>query len=169
MSLDPLALTASVTSVWLAAQTSLDPPRPSDRLAILDAARRLPLSDRTSLHLVQLQSYLRLCVVRRIADIPPSGCAFLQWTQLPLIPSDQLTPSINNIGVYGFSGGPSSPSDPPPGQPGDVQYELARFVKNRWKEEEWETTWFMNPPRLQSVKLLPHYHVFARLKSPGEV
>ncbi|KAJ7256779.1 hypothetical protein B0H12DRAFT_1015657 [Mycena haematopus] len=38
------------------------------------------------------------------------------------------------------------------------------FVKNRWKEEEWETAWFVNPPRLQSVPGLAHVHVFARHK-----
>ncbi|KAJ7723321.1 hypothetical protein B0H14DRAFT_3005801 [Mycena olivaceomarginata] len=38
------------------------------------------------------------------------------------------------------------------------------FVKNRWKEGEWETAWFVNPPRLQSVPGLAHVHVFARHK-----
>ncbi|KAJ7022716.1 hypothetical protein C8F04DRAFT_1137115 [Mycena alexandri] len=38
------------------------------------------------------------------------------------------------------------------------------FVKNRWIEEEWETAWFVNPPRLQSVPGLAHIHVFARHK-----
>ncbi|KAJ6504602.1 hypothetical protein C8R47DRAFT_1102890 [Mycena vitilis] len=38
------------------------------------------------------------------------------------------------------------------------------FVRNRWVEEEWETAWFVNPPRLQSVPGLAHVHVFARHK-----
>ncbi|KAJ7600939.1 hypothetical protein C8J56DRAFT_767776 [Mycena floridula] len=38
------------------------------------------------------------------------------------------------------------------------------FVRNRWKETDWETAWFVNPPRLQSVPGLDHIHVFARLK-----
>ncbi|KAJ7367310.1 hypothetical protein DFH08DRAFT_680409 [Mycena albidolilacea] len=38
------------------------------------------------------------------------------------------------------------------------------FVKNRWKDGEWETAWFVNPPRLQSVPGLAHVHVFARHK-----
>ncbi|KAK7048654.1 hypothetical protein R3P38DRAFT_2870686 [Favolaschia claudopus] len=38
------------------------------------------------------------------------------------------------------------------------------FVRSRWKEEEWETAWFVNPPRLQSVPGLAHVHVFARHK-----
>ncbi|CAA7262916.1 unnamed protein product [Cyclocybe aegerita] len=42
--------------------------------------------------------------------------------------------------------------------------EVHRFVKNRWLESEWETAWFVNPPRLQSVPGLAHIHVFARHK-----
>ncbi|KAF4617925.1 hypothetical protein D9613_005762 [Agrocybe pediades] len=42
--------------------------------------------------------------------------------------------------------------------------EVHRFVKNRWKESDWETAWFVNPPRLQSVPGLAHIHVFARHK-----
>ncbi|KAJ8518416.1 hypothetical protein ONZ45_g4506 [Pleurotus djamor] len=38
------------------------------------------------------------------------------------------------------------------------------FVKDRWLESKWETAWFVNPPRLQSVPGLAHIHVFARLK-----
>ncbi|KAJ3533542.1 hypothetical protein NMY22_g7293 [Coprinellus aureogranulatus] len=36
------------------------------------------------------------------------------------------------------------------------------FVKTRWNEDIWETAWFVNPPRLQSVPGLAHIHVFAR-------
>ncbi|KAF9525517.1 hypothetical protein CPB83DRAFT_545845 [Crepidotus variabilis] len=42
--------------------------------------------------------------------------------------------------------------------------EVHRYVKNRWLEDEWETAWFVNPPRLQSVPGLAHVHVFARRK-----
>ncbi|KAK0188092.1 hypothetical protein F5146DRAFT_1207953 [Armillaria mellea] len=38
------------------------------------------------------------------------------------------------------------------------------FVKRRWIEAEWETAWFVNPLRLQSVPGLAHIHVFARHK-----
>jgi len=40
--------------------------------------------------------------------------------------------------------------------------EVDEFVRRRWNEEEWETAWFVNPPRLQSVPGLAHIHVFAR-------
>lgn len=47
--------------------------------------------------------------------------------------------------------------------------EVHRFVIGRWREEEWETAWFVNPPRLQSVKGLAHAHVFARKKDADDV
>ncbi|KAF8627394.1 hypothetical protein AX17_006209 [Amanita inopinata Kibby_2008] len=43
--------------------------------------------------------------------------------------------------------------------------EIDTFIKNRWAEEIWETAWFVNPPRLQSVPELSHIHVFARNKT----
>lgn len=46
--------------------------------------------------------------------------------------------------------------------------EVSAFVKRRWQENKWETAWFVNPPRLQSVPGLAHIHVFARKKSPEE-
>ncbi|EKM79241.1 hypothetical protein AGABI1DRAFT_113826 [Agaricus bisporus var. burnettii JB137-S8] len=42
--------------------------------------------------------------------------------------------------------------------------EVHEFVKRRWDESEWETAWFVNPPRLQSVPGLAHIHVFAKQK-----
>ncbi|KAG8214439.1 hypothetical protein J3R82DRAFT_9462 [Butyriboletus roseoflavus] len=46
--------------------------------------------------------------------------------------------------------------------------EVHEFVKRRWKENQWETAWFVNPPRLQSIPGLAHIHVFARRKSAEE-
>jgi len=43
--------------------------------------------------------------------------------------------------------------------------EVHKFVVATWKEQEWETAWFVNPPRLQSVPALEHIHVFARYKN----
>ncbi|TFK73639.1 hypothetical protein BDN72DRAFT_893819 [Pluteus cervinus] len=42
--------------------------------------------------------------------------------------------------------------------------EVQKFVRNRWDETKWETAWFVNPPRLQSVRGLAHVHVFAKQK-----
>ncbi|KAG6376925.1 hypothetical protein JVT61DRAFT_957 [Boletus reticuloceps] len=46
--------------------------------------------------------------------------------------------------------------------------EVREFVKRRWKENQWETAWFVNPPRLQSIRGLAHVHVFARRKTAEE-
>ncbi|KAI5897166.1 uncharacterized protein SCHCODRAFT_02616863 [Schizophyllum commune H4-8] len=46
--------------------------------------------------------------------------------------------------------------------------EIDKFVRQRWNEREWETAWFVNPPRLQSIPGLAHVHVFARKKGPEE-
>ncbi|KAH8108659.1 hypothetical protein DFH11DRAFT_1731670 [Phellopilus nigrolimitatus] len=46
--------------------------------------------------------------------------------------------------------------------------EVQAFVARRWVEREWDTCWFVNPPRLQSVKGLAHIHVFARKKGSEE-
>ncbi|GAA5820650.1 hypothetical protein JCM10212_004318 [Sporobolomyces blumeae] len=41
--------------------------------------------------------------------------------------------------------------------------EIDAFVRDRWKVEDgWETAWFANPPGLQSVPGLAHFHVLAR-------
>jgi len=51
----------------------------------------------------------------------------------------------------------------------EVGLEVHRFVIANWKEREWETAWFVNPPRLQSVPALAHAHVFARYKNLDEI
>ncbi|BGP27781.1 hypothetical protein Rt10032_c13g5125 [Rhodotorula toruloides] len=52
-------------------------------------------------------------------------------------------------GEYDESGGPEK--------------EIRAFVLKRWKVEDgWETAWFANPPNLQSVPGLAHFHVLAR-------
>ncbi|GAA6054672.1 hypothetical protein JCM3770_006380 [Rhodotorula araucariae] len=41
--------------------------------------------------------------------------------------------------------------------------EIRAFVERRWRVEDgWETAWFANPPALQSVPGLAHFHVLAR-------
>ncbi|TFY72595.1 hypothetical protein EVG20_g415 [Dentipellis fragilis] len=51
----------------------------------------------------------------------------------------------------------------------EVGSEVQNFVCAKWSEREWETAWFVNPPRLQSVPGLAHIHVFARFKSEEEM
>ncbi|KAI0270026.1 hypothetical protein BC834DRAFT_819846 [Gloeopeniophorella convolvens] len=50
----------------------------------------------------------------------------------------------------------------------DAGLEVHKFILATWGEREWETAWFVNPPRLQSVPALAHIHVFARHKTPEE-
>lgn len=47
--------------------------------------------------------------------------------------------------------------------------EVHKFIVAIWKERDWETAWFVNPPRLQSVPALAHIHVFARYKSLPDI
>lgn len=47
--------------------------------------------------------------------------------------------------------------------------EVHQFIVATWKEQEWETAWFVNPPRLQSVPALEHIHVFARYKNLPDI
>jgi len=51
----------------------------------------------------------------------------------------------------------------------EVGLEVRKFIVATWKEREWETAWFVNPFRLQSVPDMAHIHVFARYKSPEEM
>ncbi|KAK4056444.1 hypothetical protein OIO90_002587 [Microbotryomycetes sp. JL221] len=45
--------------------------------------------------------------------------------------------------------------------------EINAFVKQYWSEDEWETLWFANPPSLQSVRGLAHFHVLVRRRGPA--
>ncbi|KAJ7830266.1 hypothetical protein B0H13DRAFT_2114651 [Mycena leptocephala] len=111
----------------------------------------------------------------------------------PTLMPESVRARIELDGLWGFTGNdspPPSPSNLPACLPALSEWgvtldkmvksekgtpeedELVRltglpvhnFVKNRWVEEEWETAWFVNPPRLQSVPGLAHVHVFARHK-----
>ncbi|GJE88488.1 DUF3605 domain-containing protein [Phanerochaete sordida] len=115
-------------------------------------------------------------------------------TDLP----ETIRPRVEQDGLWGFTGTTSAPPSPsllpsflpaladwgvtmdklvrsPKGS--EEEDELVRqagtqietFIKRKWVEREWETAWFVNPPRLQSVPGLAHIHVFARRKTPEEV
>ncbi|GAA5912658.1 uncharacterized protein JCM6883_005343 [Sporobolomyces salmoneus] len=48
--------------------------------------------------------------------------------------------------------------------------EIEKFVRNRWRVEEgFQTAWFANPPRLQSVPGLAHFHVLVRTRPDSNV
>ncbi|KAL5501454.1 hypothetical protein ACEPAH_8714 [Sanghuangporus vaninii] len=111
---------------------------------------------------------------------------------------DKVSARLAQDGLRGFTGATEAPPDPsllpenlgalsewdvtmdklvisPKGSPEEEEAvrqsgaEVQKFIANRWIEREWETCWFVNPPRLQSVKGLAHIHIFARKKSPEEI
>ncbi|WVQ69614.1 uncharacterized protein L199_007834 [Kwoniella botswanensis] len=47
--------------------------------------------------------------------------------------------------------------------------EVQKMVEGLWDVRGWECLWFVNPPRIQSVPGLSHFHVFARRKTPEEI
>ncbi|KAJ3814049.1 hypothetical protein F5876DRAFT_86690 [Lentinula aff. lateritia] len=111
----------------------------------------------------------------------------------PEIIPPSIAPRIEQDGLWGFTGNTSPPPSPSNlssclpalsewgvskekmiiSQKGTEEEEaLVRqvgshvqgYIERKWKETEWETAWFVNPPRLQSVPGLAHIHVFARRK-----
>ncbi|TFY54524.1 hypothetical protein EVJ58_g8810 [Rhodofomes roseus] len=104
----------------------------------------------------------------------------LVWTRIPILPPElppAIAPRLLQDGLWGFTG-----SLTPPTLAGHAARVLEErvlleaaasdvdtFVRRLWREDEWETAWFVNPPRLQSVPGLAHIHVFARRKTPDEI
>ncbi|KAJ4482328.1 hypothetical protein J3R30DRAFT_2159166 [Lentinula aciculospora] len=112
----------------------------------------------------------------------------------PQIISPAIAPRIEQDGLWGFTGNTSPPPSPSNlvfclpalaewgvtkdtmivSQKGTEEEEVLvrqagrhvqEYIQRKWKETEWETAWFVNPPRLQSVPGLAHIHVFAKRKS----
>ncbi len=48
-------------------------------------------------------------------------------------------------------------------------HEVANMVRGLFDPRGFETIWFVNPPRLQSVPGYAHFHIFARRKTPTEI
>nr|GAT49301.1 predicted protein [Mycena chlorophos] len=127
-------------------------------------------------------------------SVPSSVTHTLAWTRIPIFHPDLIDPSIQarieQDGLWGFTG---SSTPPPPledclaaledwgvtrekmivsakATPGEEELvkragaQVHAFVLAKWKPEEWETAWFVNPPRLQSVPGLAHVHIFAQRK-----
>ena len=115
----------------------------------------------------------------------------------PAIIESTISERIEADGLWGFTGltsPPPSPSSLPASLPALAEWGVPpdytvnrvqgtpeeeelieragagvhEFVRSKWSDDEWETAWFVNPPRLQSVRGLAHIHVFARRKSEEE-
>ncbi|KAG6813592.1 hypothetical protein H0H92_009637 [Tricholoma furcatifolium] len=107
--------------------------------------------------------------------------------------AESITARVAQDGLWGFTGNSSPPPSPstlpsclpaladwgvtidklirstsPTPEEAALLYrageEIQEFVRKRWDESSWETAWFVNPQRLQSVPGLAHIHVFARQK-----
>ncbi|KJA24026.1 hypothetical protein HYPSUDRAFT_162515 [Hypholoma sublateritium FD-334 SS-4] len=82
--------------------------------------------------------------------------------------SENLVASIGALSEWGITLDRMVKSEPPTKEEASLVEragsEVHRYVQTRWSESEWETAWFVNPPRLQSVPGLAHIHVFARRK-----
>ncbi|GAA6018962.1 hypothetical protein JCM11491_005695 [Sporobolomyces phaffii] len=104
-------------------------------------------------------------------SVPSDVEHFVVWVNQPLFHSslcdDDDTSSttrntwrfVQDNGVSGLTPAPSQ-SDESSRGPGR---EIAKFVQTRWPVHDgYETAWFANPPRLQSVPGLAHFHVMVR-------
>jgi len=106
--------------------------------------------------------------------VPEGVTHYLVWSRLPFIHPDIVPVQIRDIvahdGWWGFTGSDYKPKAT--GINADLTRTATRdiqaFVLNNWEEQNWETIWFMNPPRTQSVPELAHFHVFARKKETAE-
>ncbi|KIM89469.1 hypothetical protein PILCRDRAFT_813408 [Piloderma croceum F 1598] len=110
----------------------------------------------------------------------------------------QIASRLRQDGLWGFTGRSSPPPSPsalplclpslaawnitmdklirsPKGTPEEDEMvreagrEVDQFVRNRWIEDEWDTAWFVNPVRIQSIPELSHIHVFARKKEIAHI
>lgn len=116
-------------------------------------------------------------------SIPLDISHYVVWTRLPIVHPDIVHPSVmeqvHHDGLWGFSGGHPEEHGSIDGQWGDVAPNTSAearahilnagqhthdFVTAHWPPHIWEVAWFVNPPRIQSVKDLTHIHVFARRK-----
>jgi len=97
-------------------------------------------------------------------SIPKEVQHFVVWVNLPLF-HRQLCQDQNTwefVQEHGVSGLTSQRGDEEVRGPGK---EIEKFVRNYWPEQDsFETCWFANPPRLQSVPGLSHFHVLVRKK-----
>jgi len=87
-----------------------------------------------------------------------------------LVPA-HVFPRVQQDGLWGFTGGEPDPRWAHPEKMTEQDHivqqagrDVEDFVVARWPEDSWETAWFVNPPRLQSVPGLAHIHVFAKPK-----
>ncbi|KAF9519616.1 hypothetical protein BS47DRAFT_1312208 [Hydnum rufescens UP504] len=107
-------------------------------------------------------------------SVPHDVSHFLVWSRLPFVHPDIIPEAIWDRvaqgGLSGFTGSETTPKNI--GGNNDLvriaTSEIENFISASWNPTEYETAWFLNPPRLQSVPGLAHVHVFARKKTEEE-
>jgi len=112
-------------------------------------------------------------------SVPHDVEHWVVWSRVPIVhPSNER---IDKLGLWGFSGTegceeavlPEGVTLPPPPTQEEADLirgacqEIEKCVRARWPEPQWECAWFMNPPPLQSIPGLAHFHVFARPRTPA--
>jgi len=110
-------------------------------------------------------------------SVPSDVKHFVIWTRVPIIHPAIVPPKIwkriENDGLWGFTGSDRAAEPKSLDDEDDVEtlelvrrahQEMHTFVETNWPQDGWETAWFVNPPRLQSIPGLAHGHVFARKK-----
>jgi len=108
-------------------------------------------------------------------SVPHNIFHYVVWSRLPLIHPElvpqSLWPRLAQDGLWGFTGSDHVRRHLEGLNEDEMKMivragsDIASFVSREWDEEEYETAWFANPPRLQSVPGLAHFHVFARRKA----
>lgn len=104
-------------------------------------------------------------------NVPKGVEHCIVWSKFPIFhPSliDSSPTKWSKISQEGFAGWTGTPNHGGTDWFTEGGGNVDRMVRDLWKVEEFECTWFVNPPRLQSVRGLSHFHVFARLKTEEE-
>ncbi|KAF5315090.1 hypothetical protein D9619_007355 [Psilocybe cf. subviscida] len=154
----------------------LDPPyfsikTPSKYISLIqnDWPYSVPPEIEHSLIWTKLPIYHPLLVAGSIeARVGQDGlCGFTGVEGPPEMPED-IASCLGALSEWGVTPETLIRSSPPTAEEVALLQKAAtpvhEYVKTVWVEDEWETAWFVNPPRLQSVPGLAHIHVFAKRK-----
>ncbi|PRP73940.1 hypothetical protein PROFUN_08133 [Planoprotostelium fungivorum] len=97
--------------------------------------------------------------------IPHDVQHFVLWSRLPFYPpaageSSKLS-QARQKGLHGLTG--VTVID----QHADqlfMETEISDYVQKTWPPEDYQCAWFVNPPSLQSIKNVSHFHIFVKTK-----
>ncbi|PRP81017.1 hypothetical protein PROFUN_11169 [Planoprotostelium fungivorum] len=86
------------------------------------------------------------------------------WSRLPFLPpfredEDEHVTRSRSRGLSGITG-----THVPEENHTAAAGEIRRFVSTQWPEESYTCAWLLNPPALQSVRGVSHFHMFVKRK-----